>query len=419
MQNRVFRKVSLERLSSPEQLDQVMQVTTPRGWLALGALCLLLLTAIVWGVAGRVGDKVSGRGILVRTGGVLEVVSAAPGRVVDVAVAVGDSVTEGQVVARLVQPELFDRLKQARANLQALREEHRQAVEAAGREARLQARSLDQQRENVEQVIAASEESLRWLGERIESQERLVAEGLMTKPALLSTRQQYEQTRERIRASQGELSQIELRRTTIGNQVDERIRAGELKIEQGEAEVAQLERDFTTSTQVVSPYGGRILEIMTEPGKIVNRGEPVLSLDLTGRAIQDLVAILYVPSVHGKMVKPGMRIQIAPSTVRPEEYGYMIGRVTFVSDYPATPKGMHRVLKNEQLIQELSGGGAPYEVHATLVVDPATASRYRWSSSEGPPTRIESGTLASAIVTVSEQRPIALVLPIFRRWTGF
>ena len=79
---------------------------------------------------------------------------------------------------------------------------------------------------------------------------------------------------------------------------------------------------------------------------------------------------------------------------------------------------MTRVLKNEQLVQALSGGGAPYEVHASLLVDPRTRSQYRWSSSQGPPMRIESGTLAAATVTVSEDRPIGKVIPLLRRWTG-
>src|SRR4051812_16788438 len=119
---KVFRKISLDRLSSPEQLDQVMQVTNPRGWIALAAVGLLLLTAVVWGVTGSLAEKVGGRGMLVKSGGVLEVVSNAPGRVTDVAVAVGDSVTEGQVVAWVAQPELFDNLQAARdklAHLQA------------------------------------------------------------------------------------------------------------------------------------------------------------------------------------------------------------------------------------------------------------------------------------------------------------
>jgi len=418
MQNKIFRKVSLDRLSSPEQLDQVMQVTNPRGWIALGSIVLLLVTAIVWGVVGLVGDRVAGSGILVRSGGVLEVVANSGGRVMDVAVAVGDSVSEGQVIARLAQPELFDQLEQARANLHALRREQAQTVEFQNRENELQERTLSQQESSLTQSVAATEGSLRALDERLRNQEQLVQQGLITKSTLLATQQQSDQARERVRADRTSFAQISVQRLAAQNKRIQAIRAGELKIEQSLAQVAQLERDYTVGTQITSPYTGRILEIMTEPAKIVARGEPILSLDLTGGAIQDLMAVVYVPAVHGKMVKRGMQIQIAPTTVRQEEYGLMLGTVTFVSNFPSTPKGMQRVLKNDQLVQALAGGAAPYEVHATLSVDPSTTSQYRWSSSKGPPMRIESGTLANAQVKVNEDRPIAKVIPLLRRWTG-
>ena len=34
----LFRKVSLDRLSSPEQLDQLLRVTDPKSWLGLFAV---------------------------------------------------------------------------------------------------------------------------------------------------------------------------------------------------------------------------------------------------------------------------------------------------------------------------------------------------------------------------------------------
>jgi HlyD family secretion protein len=96
----------------------------------------------------------------------------------------------------------------------------------------------------------------------------------------------------------------------------------------------------------------------------------------------------------------------------------MLGRVPYDSDFPAPPKGMSRVLKNDQLVSVLSGGGAPYEVHVDLTVAPETVSKYRWSSSDGPPLTIQSGTLATASIEVSAERPIGMVIPLFRRYTG-
>jgi HlyD family secretion protein len=415
----VFRKVSLDRLSSPEQLDQVMRVTNPRGWIALGSLGLLLLTAIAWGFVGTLSEKVAGRGILVKSGGLFEVVSTASGRITDVSVGVGDSVTEGQVVAWVAQPELLDKLQQARENLALVRRENDQSLAFGRTDAELQRRGITEQRSNLEQSIAAAEASLRALGERVQSQEQLVRQGLLTRSNLLATQQQFDQTREKIRSSRADMAQLEVRRLSVEKQLEEASSTGGRKLHDAQEEVAQVERDLKQSSQIVSPYTGRILEVMTEQGKIVNRGEPVLSLDLTGRSVTDLVAVIYVPSVHGKKVHPGMPIQIAPSTVRQEEYGMMLGRVTFVSNFPATPRGMGRVLKNEQLVSELSGGGAPYEVHADLIVDPHTQSRYRWSSSGGPPVSIQSGTLAVGNIAVDTERPISTVIPLLRKWTGF
>jgi len=109
-----------------------------------------------------------------------------------------------------------------------------------------------------------------------------------------------------------------------------------------------------------------------------------------------------------------MLIEIVPSTVKREAYGYLIGRVTYVSDFPATPQGMLRVLKNSKLVEALSGQDAPYEIHADLIPNASNPTHYEWSSSSGPPIRLQSGTLATAQIVLAHRRPIELVLPQLR-----
>src|SRR5690242_19041195 len=101
---RIFRKVALDRLASPEQLDQLLPVTDRRGWLALLAFLALIITAVGWSLRGTIPQNVAGTGILVTTGGVLEVVPAAGARITEVTVHVGDLVARGQLVARMAQP---------------------------------------------------------------------------------------------------------------------------------------------------------------------------------------------------------------------------------------------------------------------------------------------------------------------------
>src|SRR5439155_16996301 len=233
---------SLDRLSSPVQLDQAMQVTSPRGWIQLGAMGLVLLVGVGWSMQGTLSTKVAGRGILLRSGGVLEVVAPASGRITDVAVAVGDSVTEGQTIAWLSQPELEDQVNQAREKLDALKHEHQQATRFAATDAELPLRSLQQQQSNLQQSIAASQVTLKDLEQRVAAQEELVSKGHLAKPTLLAARQQYDQFKETIRSHQSQLAQLAVRELEIRNKQTELSAAGEARIQQADAELAQLKR---------------------------------------------------------------------------------------------------------------------------------------------------------------------------------
>jgi len=272
----IFRQVALERLSSPEQLDQLMQVTNPTGWAALLAVGLLLLAAILWGIFGTIPVKVVGQGVLLAPGGVNDVVSLVSGQIVDIYFDVGDVIQAGQVVARVAEP------------------------------------------------------------------------------------------------------------------------------------------DEATNTKVVSPYAGRILEIKVDDGSLVERGTPILSVKAADEGLRNLEAVIYVPTVEGKKIRPGMDVQISPSTVKREEFGFMVGQVVSVGEFPATRQGMFRVLGSEELVQALSVGDALIEVHVDLVLDAETPSGYAWSLSEGPPTQVDSGTFCAAWIKIREQRPLSLALPVFK-----
>ena len=59
MQKSLFREEALERIASPDELDRLMPVTSPKGWLALIALLALVMAALLWGVFGRIPIQVN------------------------------------------------------------------------------------------------------------------------------------------------------------------------------------------------------------------------------------------------------------------------------------------------------------------------------------------------------------------------
>ena len=57
MNNQIFRKKSIDRMSSPEQLNDYIKVTNPGVWMALAAIVILLIGVCVWGVFGKLETK--------------------------------------------------------------------------------------------------------------------------------------------------------------------------------------------------------------------------------------------------------------------------------------------------------------------------------------------------------------------------
>ncbi len=97
----MFRKEALEKLSSPEQLDQLLKVTSPKGWLALLGLGLLIGAVVIWSILGSIPSTIRGEGILIRGEGVQLIDAPQGGRVSKLLVSAGDSIQANQVVANM------------------------------------------------------------------------------------------------------------------------------------------------------------------------------------------------------------------------------------------------------------------------------------------------------------------------------
>lgn len=411
----IFRKVALERLSSPEQLDQMVQVTDPKGWLALAGIGALLLAAIGWGVFGSIPTEAQGAGILLRQGGVSDLVSNAAGQVQEVLVSVGDVIEKRQPVARIQQDALLRQIADDRSKQRLLQSQYAEAAGIAGQQKRLRARDLAQQRSNLERSIESLEKDVTLLRERLDAQQGLLNDGLITKETFLTTQQSLNAKRDQLAQARLDLNGLDLKRIEADQQLDQQLEARQTTIRDLEIEIRELNAKLGENVNILSPYSGRVLEVLANRGDVVNPGSPILSVEVLSENLQ---AVLFVPASTGKQVQPGMAVRLSPSTVKREEYGSLLGKVTWVAEFPSTSRGMVRLIGNEALVTSLMTLGTPIQVNVALERDPATPTGYRWSSSRGPNLKISSGTLASGDIVIKEDRPIHLVIPKIREATG-
>ena len=60
MEQQIFRKKSMDRISSPEQLRDYMHVTNPSVWVVMVAIIVLLVSILIWSAFAVIENQASG-----------------------------------------------------------------------------------------------------------------------------------------------------------------------------------------------------------------------------------------------------------------------------------------------------------------------------------------------------------------------
>lgn len=413
---KIFRQAALDRLSSPEQLDRLIRVSDPVGWLALGTVTFLLAAIVAWGIWGKIPDQVDGKGILISAGGrVIDAMSPSDGTITKLFVRQNDEVEKGQEIAIIEQSALRQEYEGAQETLKEREAEKRQIVETFKREFKLKQSNFADQTAAQRQIITAAQERASYLKTAITGRESLVAKGILPRDKVEELRTDYNKALQDVSAAKNRI--LELQSETLTLQSDN---AREVtRIDQEIADAARSIREKEISLQrngrVLAPATGRLVEMKVFEGAVIQTGSPIASIATEGSALQ---AVLYVPTKDGKRILPGMTVRVSPSSVKKEEHGNIVGTIIQVSEFPVSKPGMLSVLQNERLVTEYSDEGAPYEVRADLQSDPNTASGFRWTSGTGADVAITSGTTVEAEVTVAEKPPASLIIPFVRKHTG-
>jgi HlyD family secretion protein len=415
MQREVFRKAALEKLSSPEQLDTLMGVTRPAGWLALFTTAALLAGVVVWSIFGHLRVTVPARGILIRGGALIDVQAGSSGRIAEFLVKPGDVVKTGDEVAIIAQREMVEETSNLQKRIDDLEKEdaRRTVDETVLQKSKLA--SLDAEEGKISAQVRELTGQITPLQTELDSAEAGLKRGIATRSAVLAAQQSLLGAQNQIKEHLQRLKDIPTDRQNLLNQIKQDRASRSSALADARRQLEAKEHALTSANRVRAHGGGRVLERGVDVGDLVTPQTRVLSLEPLD---MPLLAILYVPAGEGKSISKGYEVRLSPSTVRKEEYGVLMGSVRSVSSYPATPEGMLRTLRNQVLVNELAAKGTPLEVVAELSTNPNNVSGYQWSSPSGPPVGIFGGTICTASIVTELRTPISYVIPFVKRSIG-
>jgi HlyD family secretion protein len=469
-----FRQESLERLSSPERLDQLLVLVDRKSWIPLSALGVLVAVLVGWAIFGTVPIHVEGRGILIRPRKVVAIEAPGDGRLTRLTVRVGDEVEAGQVLGVLSRPDLEKQLETERAKALELTARSQAAellrIERGSLErasSRTQGRSLrrhiddsrkiaenlrqkalsaiELERSDVEQQIAVARSVAQGFEQRLHGRRKLVDDGLVSRDALAESEEQYVDSLARLTRLEAELRALATRELEAEEGYLERLRriadldfelsgldvaekrreqedlesAGsyEHQLAEVQGQIARLEAMVDDQGRVVAKDGGRVLELGVVVGEFLEAGDRVGVMAVADPE-SPLTSVAYFTVRDGKRLTAGTEIQVTPDTFERRREGAIRGSIGSVSEYPVTLAEARTVIGNEAVAESLISSGYLIQVHAELERDPTNASGYVWTTSRGPEMPVSAGTTTTARVAVERRSPISFVLPGLKSAVG-
>jgi HlyD family secretion protein len=445
-----FRQKSLERLSSPERLDQLLSVVGRRSWLPLATIGLLVAAIVAWSVLGEVPVYIEGRGILLRPRSIVELAAPGSGYLERLDVEVGDEVERGQVVARIARPDLENRLELQREKRQELKALRQTAeilrTESAGLDAQdvdghvnavrglaesiknKELQSLEEERAQLADELREARQLLEARARRHLAQQGLHEEGMISEQQLLDDEEAWLDAISRVSRLEAQQRELRTRELEVEERYLDRLRRiadFKLELQDYEQQIAEVDREIARirvameeEALLLAEHAGRILELNAFPGQYVATGARLGALELRSVGAP-LEALLYFTVREGKRLRIDTRprVLITPDTVERERFGGLVGNVRRISRFPVSLDEVASQIGNREVAELLVQDGHRVQVLAELT--PADEpGRYLWSSARDPNIELSAGTTTTARIAVERRPPITFVLPFLKKMMG-
>ncbi len=63
MQKNIFKKTSIDQITSPEQLNDYIKISNPSVWLIIASILIFLISSLIWGFFGSMSTSVTLKGV--------------------------------------------------------------------------------------------------------------------------------------------------------------------------------------------------------------------------------------------------------------------------------------------------------------------------------------------------------------------
>jgi len=394
----LFRQEALEHLLKDEDIREPLRVSPPWTWLLFFALGSVLLVALLAAIVGKVEVQDTGKGILHPVAGVRLIQAQVGGVLAETYAHSGDTLREGQPIARIDSAQVQGAILETDRQLQLLRSQGQTFTEREDKLLQEQLRAVQTKLVHQDTQVKSFESSVKIQEKRVEATRRLLVEKLVAPINLDEAQDQLNAALRTLDSAKQQMVQLRQEFSTLESQ-RQRNQWQRLQDLNG----SQSKRDALDSslrqTNVLAPVAGFLEALVARPGDLLQPGQTIAKIISEDSPLQ---VVAFLPEKDRAFVKSGDQVLLEMEAYLFTEFGTLKGRVTRIGSD----------LASQYEIQEALGETAKLDTPAYRVEIELRPERSKRLSG----VKIRPGMLLSARFTLRRQRLITIVLDPLRRW---
>lgn len=186
----------------------------------------------------------------------------------------------------------------------------------------------------------------------------------------------------------------------------ETMESGSSEYKNTEEQLKNLRESYIAATVIKSNAAGYVQSVSASGNALVS-GDNIATV-MPDSGYHEVIA--YVSLQTAQNLKVGMQAQVSPSYAPREEYGYMSGVVTQISDMPVAEGNILEQMGTLSYVEGIFPDTSCVEVRIKLNLDSDSKNNYLWSNEKGKKLSVEIGTQCDVVIVTDEYKPIELLL---------
>lgn len=168
--------------------------------------------------------------------------------------------------------------------------------------------------------------------------------------------------------------------------------------------IEKLRQDYYNSSVIVSKTEGTVISVSDE-GTYVQRGDTLAEIAASRIDNNQRQILAFLPTNQKNNISEGCSVQVSPDYAPREKFGYINGYVADIGNEIITKSDAEKKFDIYNIPNLLDENETYIPVYINLLPDENSVSGLDWSENRSNSINVESGTICSSSVVISEIPP--------------